>query len=78
MQSIINIVTETGDFNFRGEIFIPIKLTRDAAENIMEAVSECLSDFKKENPKSFVSRITIESEKTGKILADLNFNTNHN
>lgn len=71
MISIINIATEAQ--TFRNEIDITVRPSRDAAENILEAVSEYLTDWKKENPVTIVTRITIESEKTGKVLADLNF-----
>lgn len=71
MISIINIVTEKD--SFRKEIDITVRPSKDAAENILEAVTEYLTDWKKDNPSTIVNKITLESEKTGKILADLKF-----
>ncbi len=71
MNAIIKIVTTSE--TFKRDIDITVRPSRDAAENLLEAVQEFLTDFKKENATTIVNRIIIESETTGKVIADLNF-----
>jgi len=71
MNAIIIITTTTGIY--RKEIQITVIASKDAAENTLEAVTEFLSYWKKDNETTIVSKIEIESEASGKILATLKF-----
>ena len=71
MYAII-IITTTKE-TYRKDIEITVRPTKDAAENTLEAVIEFLSDWKKDNQTTIVSKIEIESETSGKILATLKF-----
>ena len=71
MYAIIKIQTELQ--LIQSEIDITIRPDKDAAENVIDSVQEYLFEFKKDYPASIVNRIFIENEKTGVILADLNF-----